>query len=193
MPDSPSAAQGAGETSGRYVMVMSDNDNCIKVLVACYSFSGNTRAVAEALREKTCGVLCQLETDKQYDKRTVVDEARQELERGRLPALRHPIPLMNAYDWILVGGPVWWYTVSTPLMTFLREADFAGKNVAAFCTHEGGVGSYFEDFKAQASNAAVHQGLDFYWQRGAGLSRASGKLDAWLDSLGLVAYSRVTV
>lgn len=159
---------------------------CLNVLVAYYSYSGGVKAVAQALREKTCGVLYGVETRKQYAKRTVVEEAIQELREGTRPALKHAIPSMTSYDFILVGGPVWEYTVPSPLMTFLHGADFLGKNIAAFCTHEGGVGSFFLDFKSQARNAEMMDGLELPFVRRSAESLIDTALDAWLAKLGLV-------
>ena len=168
-------------------MIRIEDGPCLKVLVAYYSYSGKTRKVAQALREKTCGVLYGLETRKQYASRTVVSEAKRELEQRDLPELKHAIPSMAAYDVILVGGPVWWYTVSAPLMSFLRGVDFAGGKVAAFCTHEGGVGSYFADFRNQAENADLLGDLAIHLPKRKRASDIDGTLDAWLSGLGLPA------
>jgi len=90
---------------------------------------------------------------------------------------------MSSYDLILVGSPVWWYTVSTPVMSFLKQADFAGKKVSAFCTHEGGVGKFSPHFKEQAQNAVVLEGLDFYKPRQAEEGEVEKALDLWLSEL----------
>ena len=84
-----------------------------------------------------------------------------------MPALKKGPPELSSYGLILVGSPVWWYTVSTPLMSFLKQADFAGKEVSVFFTHEGGVGKFFPHFKEQAQNAIVLEGLDLYKPRQA--------------------------
>lgn len=159
---------------------------CLKVLVAYYSYSGITKAVAQKLREKTCGVLYGIETRKQYSKQTVVEEAVQELRGGILPDLKHAIPSMTSYDFILVGGPVWEYTTPSPLMTFLRGADFLGKNTAAFCTHEGGPGSFLADFKSQAQNAEAFDGLELPFVRRTSPDVLDKNLTIWLERIGLL-------
>ncbi len=158
-----------------------------KLLIVYYSFSGITQSIAERLREKTSAVLYAIETAEPYNKHTLVDVAKKELEQKRLPALKYPVPSMAAYDTILVGGPVWWYTVATPVMKFLEQADFAGKKTAAFCTHEGGVGTYFEDFQKQAKNAHVLPGIDLFSPNRRGSANAEKACDAWLSSLGLLS------
>jgi flavodoxin len=156
-----------------------------KMLIIYYSFSGNTKYIGEKIREKTGGDVFEIETVKTYPAvySALTEEAKRELQEGDLPALKKGPPNMSSYDLILVGGPVWWYTVATPVMSFLKQADFAGKKVSAFCTHEGGIGKYFPHFKEQAKNAVVLEGLDLYKPRQAGKGEVDKALDSWLGKL----------
>ena len=155
-----------------------------KVLIVYYSYSGNTKAVAEKLQAKTGGDVYRLETVRTYpsEHKALTDEAKRELEENDLPALSGTLPDLSSYDLILVGGPVWWYTVATPVMQFLAQADFAGKKTAAFCTHGGGVGQYFPHFKEQAQNAVVLEGLAL-WGNQVKDAATDKALDAWLAKL----------
>ncbi|HTY21713.1 MAG TPA: flavodoxin [Desulfomonilaceae bacterium] len=156
-----------------------------RVLVLYYSLTGNTKSIAEMIREKTGGDVFEIETVKDYlaAYSEIIEEAKRELETGELPALKKGPPDMSSYDLISVGSPVWWYTVSTPVMSFLRLADFAGKKVSAFCTHEGGIGKFFPHFKEQAKNAVVLEGLDLYKPGQAGEGEVYKVLDLWLSRL----------
>jgi len=156
-----------------------------KMLIIYYSLTGNTKYIAEQVRKKTGGDVFEIETVKTYpaEYSALTEEAKRELQTGDLPALKKNPPDMSSYDLILVGSPVWWYTVSTPVMSFLRQADFAGKKVSAFCTHEGGIGKFFPDFKEQAKNAVVLEGLDLYNVRQARRGEFDKALDAWLSKL----------
>jgi flavodoxin len=156
-----------------------------KMLIIYYSLTGNTKYIAEQVRKKTGGDVFEIETVKTYpaEYSALTDEAKRELQTGDLPALKKNPPDMSSYDLILVGSPVWWYTVSTPVMSFLRQADFAGKKVSAFCTHEGGIGKFFPHFKEQAKNAIVLEGLDLYKPRQAGKGEVDKALDSWLSKL----------
>ena len=156
-----------------------------KMLIIYYSLTGNTKSIAEQVRKKTGGDVFEIETVKTYpaEYSALTEEAKRELQTGDLPALKKNPPDMSSYDLILVGSPVWWYTVSTPVMSFLRQADFAGKKVSAFCTHEGGIGKFFPDFKEQAKNAVVLEGLDLYNVRQARRGEFDKALDSWLSKL----------
>jgi flavodoxin len=156
-----------------------------KMLIIYYSLTGNTKYIAEKIQEKTGGDVFEIETARTYptEYSALTEEAKRELQTGDLPALKKSPPDMSSYDLILVGSPVWWYTVSTPVMSFLRQADFAGKKVSAFCTHEGGIGKFFPHFKEQAQNAVVLEGLDLYKPRQAGKGEVDKALDSWLSKL----------
>jgi flavodoxin len=156
-----------------------------KVLVIYYSLTRNTKSIAEMIRQKTGGDVFEIETARKYpsDYSGIIAEAKRELETGELPALKQSPPGMSSYDLILVGSPVWWYTVSTPVMSFLTQADFAGKKVSAFCTHEGGVGKFFPHFKEQAKNAVVLEGLDLFKPRQIEEGEIYKALDSWLGKL----------
>lgn len=90
---------------------------------------------------------------------------------------------MSSYDLILVGSAVLWYTVSILVMSFLRQEDFAGKQVSAFCTDDGGIGKFFPHFKEQAKNVVVLEGLDLYNPRQTGKDEVDKALDSWLGKL----------
>ncbi len=156
-----------------------------KVLIIYYSLTGNTKSIAEKIWKKTGGDVFVIETVKTYPSEysALTEEAKRELQEGDLPALKKSPPDMSSYDLVLVGSPVWWYTVSTPVMSFLRQADFAGKKVSAFCTHEGGIGKFFPHFKEQAKNAVVLEGLDLYNVRQARRGEFDKALDSWLSKL----------
>jgi flavodoxin len=159
-------------------------ENGPKVLIVYYSHTGITKGVAEGIQGKTGGDVVVIETVKTYPSEysTLIEEAKKELQKNDLPELKKDPPDMLPYDLVLVGGPVWWYTVSTPVMKFLSLADFAGKKVAAFCTHEGGIGKIFQHFKKQARNAVVLDGLDLFKPQ-TRKGETDKALDSWLDKL----------
>lgn len=134
-----------------------------KVLVVYYSKSGNTEAVAKMIQERTSGDIYEIETLRTYtrERPAAADIPKEERETGNLPELKGTLPDVAQYDVILIGSPIWWYTVSTPVMTFLRDTDFQGKTVAGFYTVAGDGRSFDKDLRAQASNAQVRESIGF--------------------------------
>ncbi len=156
-----------------------------KVLVVYFSLTGNTKLVAEKIQQMTKADLFVIETVRTYplERPARTEEPKKELESGVWPELKTSPPNMSSYDLILVGGPVWWYTVATPVRSFLQQADFAGKKVAPFVTHDGAMGDYFEYFRENARNAVVLEGLDFYRSFKESPASLERKIGEWLNTL----------
>ena len=54
---------------------------------------------------------------------------------------------LNDFDHIFVLSPVWWYTMSCPVNTFLHQNHLEGKEVYLLATNAGWLGHTFEDMK----------------------------------------------
>lgn len=156
-----------------------------RVLIVYYSLSNVTHGVAEQLQARTGADIFRVETVRSYPATQpgLYDDPKKELDEHKLPELKAMPPDFSDYDLVLIGGPVWWYTVPTPIMKLLEDVDFKGKKTAFFCTHEGGVGRTFPHFKEQAKNAVVLDGLDLFRPNRTDQAELGGKLDAWLESL----------
>lgn len=111
-----------------------------KSLVLFYSWSGNTRRIANSIAQKTGADLFELQPATPYpsDYNTVVAQAKKEIQNKYEPPLQ-PVSIdWNSYDMIYLGTPNWWSTMAPPLYAFLREVMPTDKTIAPFCTHGGG-------------------------------------------------------
>ena len=81
-----------------------------KVLVAFFSYGGNTRMLAETAARYTGGDLFRIETEKSYseDYDTCLEETAREMEENARPALASHVVHMEEYDVVLLGYPIWW-------------------------------------------------------------------------------------
>jgi flavodoxin len=74
-----------------------------KILIAYYSYSGNTRALAESIAAKTQGDLFEIVLEKAYpaEYQVVVDQVQKELEYGTWPALKNKLAHIDSilYLW----------------------------------------------------------------------------------------------
>lgn len=109
-----------------------------RVRVACFSKTGNTRAVADLIAQALGADVAEIRPAVPYpaDYQAAVDRSRMELESGETVAIA-PVAL-DDFDVLFVGSPNWWGTVAPPVATFLRTAPLKGKLVVPFFTHGGG-------------------------------------------------------
>lgn len=166
-------------------ITFADNHVSQKILIVYFSHTGNTDYIARELQKKTGADIFRIETVMSYpaEYQIMTSVAKKEQETGNLPALKGLPEKMASYDLILVGSPVWWYTLSTPVMNLLKQVDFKGKKTAAFCTHGGNPGTFFTDFKKQAKNAVVLDGYEIYKPESKTPVVISESLNTWLGTL----------
>ncbi len=111
------------------------------VLVAYFSWSGNGQQMARWISEETGGDLFRIVPSEPYgeDFDSCADRAKNELDNEIRPELSEHIDadVMEQYDVVYIGFPVWWYDLPMPVWTFLEEYDLSGKTVIPFFSHNG--------------------------------------------------------
>ena len=155
-----------------------------KMLVAYFSHSGNTRTVAEQIREATGADIFEIEPAAAYptNYQAVVDQAKKEVNSGFKPALKSKPADLGKYDVIFVGSPCWWYTIAPPVATFLTSYDLSGKTIAPFMTHEGSrMGRSETDIRRLCPGATVRSGVPI---RGSGAAQADREIRQLVEAAG---------
>ena len=146
-----------------------------KVLVAYFSYSGNTRAVAQSLAELTHGDLFEISPREDYS--NVYTQSNSEIRRRSRPELDAAVEDMGSYDIVFVGYPVWWHATPAPVNSFLESYDLTGKLVIPFCTSGGSdISETMPTFLGYCEGAAVYGGRR--------ITNAS-QLEGWLTDLNL--------
>ena len=146
---------------------------------------GNTEVVAEFAQKATGGDLFEIQTVKTYpiNYKECCDEAQKEGKSNARPELAVAVPDISGYDTIVLGYPCWWGTMPQAVFTFLESADFSGKKILPFCTHEGsGMGRSESDIKKLCPGSNVVKGLAI---NGSACNRTEGNLKSWLSANGL--------
>lgn len=108
------------------------------ILVAYFSWSGNTRAVANRIAELTGGTLYEIQPATPYTTNyqdLAYTVARNELDTDARPALKETDADFSNYDYVFIGCPVWWQTAPMIMSTFCENYSFNGKTVIPFCTN----------------------------------------------------------
>lgn len=158
-----------------------------KVLVAYFSWSGNTAEAAKYIAKKTGADLFRIERVNHYpiDYQPCTEEAKAEKERGERPAIKGEVKNMEQYDVVLVCAPVWWYTAPMPVFTFLEQYDLSGKTVIPFCTAYSGPSSTLRDIISATPKSDHRDGICVVTEEmdGKGMDRKQGEIDKWLDKL----------
>lgn len=154
-----------------------------KPLIVYYSWSGNTKAIAQMIQELTTGDIYQIETRNPYptDYNQTVDVAKQELRANTRPEFMEQNINIDNYDVIYLGYPNWWGTMPMVVHTFLESYDFSGKTIIPFCTHEGsGLGKSVRDITKLCPKAEVVNAIAFH---GGSVAKAKGEVEKWLKKL----------
>ena len=108
-----------------------------RVLVAYFSWSGNTQRVAQEIGRITGGDLFRIEPVTPYptDYTECTEVALAERDSDARPAIRETVADFDDYDVVFLGCPVWWHTAPMIIATFAESYDFEGKTVVPFCTY----------------------------------------------------------
>lgn len=155
-----------------------------KTLVAYFSYSGNTKSIAEKIAEKTGADMFEIDTTYDYPKEynATVDQARQEKRENARPELSAAVENMSDYDTVFIGYPNWWGDMPMVVYSFLDKYDLSGKTVIPFCTHGGsGLSGTVGSIKNEEPDADVKDGLAI---RDNALNSSDSAIDSWLSNNG---------
>ncbi len=158
-----------------------------KVLIAFFSWGGNTRGIAEEIRSQTGADLFEIELVTPYsdDYNTVLMEAQRDQNRQARPEIKNKVENFEQYDTILLGYPNWWASIPMPIASFLEEYDFAGKTIIPFCSHGGGrFGQSLTAITKLAPDAVMGEPLSVHYSGGGSLP---DDVAAWLETNHIVA------
>ena len=134
-------------------------------LVAYFSASGNTAALANKLAAAAGADICEIRPAVPYTKddlNWMNKQSRSSVEmsdKSSRPAIADTAVDIAKYDTVYIGFPVWWYIAPTIINTFLESADFSGKKIILFATSGGsGFGKAVENLKVSAPGADITEG-----------------------------------
>jgi len=154
-----------------------------KIFIAYYSWSGDTRKVAEQIQSITGGTLFEIEPAIAYPEEynDVVKQAKKEIGNGFMPEINNTDGL-DGYDTVFIGSPNWWSTIAPPVAAFLNESALDQKTIIPFCSHGGGGKAHvFEDIAKRCPGSVIREGLAVY---GGKVNEAGVR--AWLEETGVI-------
>ena len=159
------------------------NKDNLSVLVAYYSYTGNTEEMAEEIANQTNGELFEIERKEAYD--DLYTEAEDEIKNDERPELSSMVEDIDKYDVIFIGYPIWWDEAPAMINTFLESYNLTNKVVVPFCTSSSdGIENSMDGIRASAKGAAVLDGLRM---SSGDASSSSGKEEIanWINGLNI--------
>lgn len=146
------------------------------ILIAYFSYTGNTEEVAQTIAEYTGGDLAEIERAEEYG--DLQEEAEAEILDGVHPEITISVDSIAEYDTIFVGYPIWWDEAPAMIATFLADNDFSGKTIIPFCTSSSDdIGNSLHIFSELCPDAEIAEGLT---------ANDLNDIEPWIQSLGLM-------
>lgn len=151
-----------------------------KILVAYYSYSGNTKEVADAIHKQVGGDIFEIKAEGTYPDayHSMTEQVKKEIQDGFRPKLTTSLDDISQYDVIFLGSPNWWGTITPQVSSFMEAYDLSGKKIIPFITHGGGgIQRTVSDMTKQCKGCDVEQ-------NGWGSSGNSTRgLNGWLEEV----------
>lgn len=139
-----------------------------KTLVAYFSATGNTKAVAEQLAEETGADMFEIVPKEPYTKvqlgyddpeQRITTEQADETCRVEIDGV---VENFEQYDTVYIGYPIWYGKAPRIILTFLESYHFEGKKIIPFCTSDNdGIEAGLDEIKKAAPDAEWLDGQRF--------------------------------
>ena len=153
-----------------------------KILTVYYSNGGNTKNVAQNLHSIVGGDIMEIELTEKYPNNIfkMSKLVRNQIKEGYLPKIED-IDISN-YDIIFVGSPIWGFSVSLPVKSFLKNNNFENKTLIPFFTYSGGANkkNVIKEVKDTVSAKDFRKPL-FMFENGIFLTKE--QLIKWLNNI----------
>lgn len=161
-----------------------------KSLIVFYTWSGNSRIIANELHTIIGGDIVEIIPAKPYtrDYNQMIEAAKQEIaeiDREKYPAVNNPVGNIADYDTVFIVYPLWWSHMASPMQTFLhnQSAKLRGKTLALICiSASSGISQTVADARRLCPNSKFTEALHLYSSEIRG---AKNQLIAWLEKTGL--------
>ena len=155
-------------------------------LIVYFSYTGNTKMIAEKIKEKlNCDIL-EIKTVIPYssDYDTVVNDEQNGEASNHLPEIQEINVDLNKYDEIILGTPVWWYRSAPAIRTFLTKNNLKGKTIKPFATNAGWLGRTFKEIEKLCPDSNVESGMNIVFESYSdNLVTKEQDIDNWINTL----------
>ena len=123
----------------------------MKTLLVYYSYTGNTKIIVDIIKEKVDCDVVELKPKTPFleeDYQAIVDKYQSNESSKECVEIEDINVDLSNYDKVIIGTPVWWYTITPVLREFLKNNDLSQKQVYAFATNAGWLGRTFKEIES---------------------------------------------
>ena len=158
----------------------------MKTLIVYYSYTGNTKKIANAIKNNlNCDILeitPKIPFSNDYDK--VVAKYQNNSIKDKYIEINDIGIDLKEYDKIIIGSPVWWYTICPVITSFLKKYDLSGKKIYPFATNAGWLGKTFKDIETLCPNSEVEKGMNIVFESYTdNLVTSKQEIDKWIKEI----------
>ena len=158
----------------------------MKTLIVYYSYTGNTKKIANAIKNNlNCDILevtPKIPFSNDYDE--VVAKYQNNSIKDKSIEINDIGIDLKEYDKIIIGSPVWWYTICPVITSFLKKYDLSGKKIYPFATNAGWLGKTFKDIETLCPNSEVKKGMNIVFESYTdNLVTSKQEIDKWIKEI----------
>lgn len=158
-----------------------------ETLVIYYSFSGNSKKVAEYVTNKLNADILELEPETPFS--DDYDEVVTEWQNNDIKRDVEIKPIntnLSNYSKIVLITSTWWYGITPVMKKFLKENDLLGKDVIVAASNAGWIGHCFKDYETLIKGKIKGE-LDLLFSANRGerdkMLTSKAELDNWIEKL----------
>lgn len=157
-------------------------------LIIYYSFTGNSKKVAEYVKNKIKADILELEPLVPFsnDYNTVVQEW-QNNDIKRDVEIKEINKDLTNYQKIVLITCTWWYGISPVMKKFLKQYDLSNKDIIVASSNAGWIGQSFDDYKKLLPNSNIKGELDLVFSANDNerdkMLTPEKEIDDWLEKL----------
>ena len=155
-----------------------------KKLIVYFTYPNNTKKIAEKIKAKlNCDIL-EIKPVKPYDSDydTVVRLEQNNETAKKTPDIEKINVDLSKYDEVILGIPVWWYTIAPVIRTFLKQNDLSGKKIIPFATNGGWIGRTFQEIKELCPNSVIENEMNIVFE-GSNMQTSEKEVENWINCL----------
>ena len=152
--------------------------------IVYYSYSNNTKKIVDEIIKTVKADVYEIKPVIPYpdDYELLIEQEEHKQGKEEVVEIEDLKINLKDYEIIILGTPVWWYTMAPPVRSFLKNNDLSGKTIIPFITNGGWIGTTLEDINKLTKGAHVKNEIDIVFEDNNMKTSLVGLTD-WIDSI----------